>query len=283
MPSIALLTCACLPEPDHDANVHIEAFERAGAQAQWVAWDEPFPNEAFSTVVVRSPWNYHLLCDEFLCFLDQLASSVPVINHPEIIRWNANKRYLLELETKGFPIVPTQILSRQEGSRVLEVARSFGSESVVLKPTVSGGSYLTFKCDSNHADDLMAKADEVFAHSELMIQPFLSSVNEGGEVSWIWIDGEITHGVRKYPRFAGSDESVSPAISPNDQIRDYVNRLLAPLSPMPMYARIDLIRLDSGEEVLSELELIEPSLFFAQFPSAADSFAQAICKFADTV
>jgi len=43
-----------------------------------------------------------------------------------------------------------------------------------------------------------------------------------------------------------------------------------------LYARVDLIRDGSGSPVLLELELTEPSLFFAHSPGSAARFAQAV-------
>ena len=49
-------------------------------------------------------------------------------------------------------------------------------------------------------------------------------------------------------------------------------RVLAALDDVPLYARVDLAR--AGERLtLMELELIEPELFFALAPEAADRLA----------
>jgi O-ureido-D-serine cyclo-ligase len=45
---------------------------------------------------------------------------------------------------------------------------------------------------------------------------------------------------------------------------------------MPLYARVDLIDDTDGAPVVLELELIEPSLFFAFDPPAADRFVAVI-------
>jgi O-ureido-D-serine cyclo-ligase len=44
------------------------------------------------------------------------------------------------------------------------------------------------------------------------------------------------------------------------------------------YARVDLIRSDDGHPRLLELELTEPSLFFAQAPGSADRFAASLAS-----
>jgi hypothetical protein len=49
-----------------------------------------------------------------------------------------------------------------------------------------------------------------------------------------------------------------------------------PFSP-PLYARVDLIRSADDKPCLLELELTEPSLFFAQAPGAARRLADQLC------
>jgi len=44
----------------------------------------------------------------------------------------------------------------------------------------------------------------------------------------------------------------------------------------PLYARVDLIDDVDGTPIVLELELIEPSLFFAFHPPAADALVRAI-------
>jgi hypothetical protein len=46
----------------------------------------------------------------------------------------------------------------------------------------------------------------------------------------------------------------------------------------PLYARVDLIRDPNGDPVVLELELLEPSLFFASSPGSVDRFAAAVRK-----
>ncbi|HEY6178489.1 MAG TPA: hypothetical protein VIX73_28745, partial [Kofleriaceae bacterium] len=51
---------------------------------------------------------------------------------------------------------------------------------------------------------------------------------------------------------------------------------LAPFADRILYGRVDLARDASGQPVVLELELIEPSLYFVQLPAAADRFVAAL-------
>ena len=112
--------------------------------------------------------------------------------------------------------------------------------------------------------------------NEPMIQPYMNSVNTEGERSIIWINGEVTHAIRKEPRFSNGEESVSPAYSPSREEREFAERAVASAPGPIVYARIDVMRDDEGRLCLSELELIEPSLFLTQFPEAADRLVDGV-------
>jgi hypothetical protein len=55
-----------------------------------------------------------------------------------------------------------------------------------------------------------------------------------------------------------------------------VHAELAARFGMPLYARIDLLTERDGKPVVSELELIEPSLYLASAEGAAARFARAV-------
>ena len=44
---------------------------------------------------------------------------------------------------------------------------------------------------------------------DTLVQPYVPSVEAYGERSLVWVDGALTHAVRKTPRFGDQDEQVS--------------------------------------------------------------------------
>jgi hypothetical protein len=67
-----------------------------------------------------------------------------------------------------------------------------------------------------------------------------------------------------------------PAAAADDE-RALADAALACLGEAPLYARVDLVRIE-GRPHLSELELIEPSLYLEHLPGGAAAFAQAIAE-----
>jgi hypothetical protein len=114
----------------------------------------------------------------------------------------------------------------------------------------------------------------------MMVQKYLPSVDEEGEKSLIWIAGQFTHSIRKNPRFAGGNEAVSEAIPVGADEASLGKLALNCVKGREdlLYARVDIMRDQQGKLCISELELIEPSLFFEQWKGALGLFVESISK-----
>ena len=80
------------------------------------------------------------------------------------------------------------------------------------------------------------------------------------------------------PRFDEDDESVTGPDTPTPAEAELWQRVLATLPQTPLYARLDLMEDAQGQWCISELELIEPSLFFFKQPAAAARFIELIAN-----
>lgn len=282
---VAIATCRVKPEPDPDEDLLLDALRARGVAAEMLAWDDPAaaPLAAFDLIVLRSTWNYPEHAEEFRSWCERAAAATRLRNPVAALRWNLHKRYLLDLQARGVPVVPTALLASRADADLLAVAAERGWHDVVVKPAIGAASFATRRFRLRAAD---AAAEgrvflaELLRTRDALVQPYLHEVEEHGERAQVWIAGAHTHGVRKAPRFAGQTESVSAALAPDEEERDFVARALAALPGDVrrdlLYARADLIRLDSGGLVLGELELLEPSLFLAQHPPALARLAAAI-------
>src|SRR5512140_2843965 len=97
---LALVTTdvAELLEHEFDLEPLLAELARRGVPAEAVVWHDPGVDwERFGLMVMRSPWDYSLRTAEFLAWLDSLPAE-RVLNPPALIRWNLDKRYLLDLE-----------------------------------------------------------------------------------------------------------------------------------------------------------------------------------------
>jgi hypothetical protein len=93
----------------------------------------------------------------------------------------------------------------------------------------------------------------------------------------VCIDGQLSHAVRKSPRFVGQNEQVSEAV-PIERDEAALAEQLLELYPDLLYARVDLAPGFDGRPCLMELELVEPSLFLRQHPPALDRLCAALAQ-----
>lgn len=268
MKRIRIATCRSLPEVDVDEAPLAEAFAKAGIDAPLVAWDDPDADWSSPIpTLLRSTWNYALHVDAFLAWVDRVAAVAPLWNPPDIVRANVYKRYLLDLAARGVPVIPTTLI--EPGGELPAF-----STRIVIKPEVGAGSLnaRVFAPSERAAalDHLRSIAGAA------LVQPYVASVEDYGERSMIYLDGELSHAIRKSPRFSGDSESITGPFPIADAERDVALAALAPYRDRIQYGRVDLARDEAGVPMVMELELVEPSLFLARRPGAADRFVAQI-------
>lgn len=273
--SIAIVTCQVLPEPDPDQDLLMAALADAGLDAHLAAWDDTAVDWAsYDIAVLRSAWNYIDNLDGFLDWAVHAGTHTHLYNPVEVVQWNTHKGYLRDLAKKGIPVVPTAWLGVGEELDLADLMADRGWHEVVAKPVVGAASFLTERIDDPvAAQDFWAR---LCANGEVMVQPYLPSVQAYGERSLIWIDGELTHAVRKSPRFGDAEESVSDAVPIAGVERELAEAVIADIPHSLLYARIDLMRDEHDQPMVAELELVEPSLFLKQNPAALKRLVRGI-------
>ena len=232
----------------------------------------------FDAVIIRSTWDYQKSPQTFLEMLARIESRTRLFNPLEICRWNLNKRYLLDLESKGVRIVPTEWLLGLKDDSIASHFNSSGESHLVAKPLIGANADDTFVLSSDD-NSSWSNAVDVLGNRELMLQPFLKSISEEGEYSLFYFGGHFSHAIVKRPakgdfrvqeEHGGSFYSTAPA---ND-ILQLGKQTIDALEQTLLYARVDLVRLETGEPALMEMELIEPSLYFEECAESTTLFAE---------
>jgi glutathione synthase/RimK-type ligase-like ATP-grasp enzyme len=257
----------------------VAALRAAGLDPVAEVWTDPSVDwSSYDAVLLRSVWDYHTRYLEFTEWLGLLdKAGVPVFNDSDLVRWNADKRYLLELRERGVAIVPTQVAA---GACLREVVAGLTGRQIVVKPTVSANALHAIRGIAG--SDELSRAIDDLPDGPYLVQPFLPEVQSEGEWSLLFIDGEFSHAVLKRP--AEGDYRVqhvlggtaAPAEAPS-AVREAAAAALAAADTRhaPLYARVDGV-VSAGRFLLMELELIEPYLYLADFPPADAKLATAL-------
>lgn len=281
-PRVALVTSTAFPLLYEDDLLLARALEQIGISAIPAIWNDASVEwDSFAALVIRTPWDYFEHVDEFRAWLDaRTASRVLMCNSSDILQWNFDKRYLQDLEAAGVAIVPTVCIARGEKADVAALARARGWNEIVVKPTISGGAYRTYRFLVDDAATYTNDIALTLQDRGVLVQPFLPEILSGGELSLLFFDGLYSHAVCKRPKagdyrvqfqFGGTNENVEVEPTLVAQARACV--LASP--SLPVYARVDGVVKD-GQFLLMELEVFEPLMFLARHPDAPARFARAV-------
>ncbi|MEP4052634.1 MAG: hypothetical protein ABJN22_10355 [Litorimonas sp.] len=240
------------------------ALAAQGMELHEVRWREIADRAGeFAAILPLMVWDYFEGNEEaFLTAIAKAEQTTPVFNNFDILKWNADKSYLDELHARGAPVIRTLTVEHVTERNVARAFEELDCKTLVIKPKVGGGAWRQVLYKKG---DLFPAADTLPPEGAL-IQPFLSSVTEEGEYSFLYFGGRFSHAARKTPKpgdyriqsiYGGAEETYTPTQAERDRARD----ILDVLDETPLYARVDLLRGDDGSLKLIELECIEPYLY----------------------
>lgn len=252
------------------------AFAAAGLALSDLAWDDANADwSSFDAVIVGTTWDYWDREPQFHATLARIDAATRLFNPAKLIRWNANKRYLRQLEARGARLIPTLWLDDATPEAVHAAFDALQTDDLVLKRQVGAGA---------HGQHRLKRGDAIppLTHA-MMAQPFMRVIQTHGETSLVVIDGALSHALVKRPaagdyRIQSIYGGVETAITPGEAEIAAASATVAMLDEPPLYARVDVIRGDDGGYLLMELELIEPYLYPAQGPRLGALLADATLR-----
>lgn len=263
-------------------RILIEALADLGLSAQRVDWARKDVDWSdYRCALLRTPWNYFLQFEAFMRWVEHVSTRTRLLNAPQTIGWNVDKRYLLELQAAGVAVVPTEILERGDGRTLAGIAEARGWGQMVLKPVVSGAGRHTYRVRPDDRGEAILR--ERVAAEAMMLQPFVPDIVARGEVTVVVIDGTPTHALLKRPaagEFRVQDDhggTVHDHVASSEELAA-AKRAIECCATPPLYGRVDLVRDADDKPMVMELELVEPELWFRRCPSAAGRLAKRLAQ-----
>lgn len=286
-----IVFATCLKEPDiQDSDAMLQkGLEQRGARIIGAPWNGDFaPFAKADLVLIRSTWDYFDRLEEFFSWLDRLeAENIRTENNVEILRWNARKNYLFELQDKGGALMPIVEVAANVES-IAEASKQRGWTKSVLKCLSSGSALGMSVIDpANPAEIEKALiATKPYQAHGLMLQKFQPEITSAGELSLVFFDGVFSHAVVKKPKpgdvrvqavHGGIYERVSPDTKTLERARQVLSMVPGFENAPPAYARVDGMILEGGFQLM-ELEMTEPELMFPYAPEAVDKMAENLLR-----
>ncbi|HXW79174.1 MAG TPA: hypothetical protein VEJ84_06725 [Acidimicrobiales bacterium] len=269
--------------PDPDAAPLQAALRSAGASSELVAWDDPGTDWAcFSHVLVSSTWDSVDRPGEYGAWAWGVADVSCLVNPPPVIQWAIDKVHQRELAAAGIPVVATAWV--EPGSPWDAPPKT----DFVVKPSVSAGGRATARYGGGYRAALAHVRHLQGLGQTVMVQEYLSGIDDEGEVDLVFFNGLFSHAVLKKPllragegvvdrpwerlSWAGLTRPSTRQLEVAVQTVSFISdRLGCPL----VYARVDLVPGCGGPLVL-EVELIDPYLSLDLEPQAATRFVRAL-------
>jgi glutathione synthase/RimK-type ligase-like ATP-grasp enzyme len=281
---VALVTCRPGSDVavDRDLPGLVAELRSAGADADALFWDDPDVDWAtYDLAVIRSTWDYSWRAAEFTAWAERCGKATRLANPADVVRWNADKRYLGDLAAAGVPVVPTRYPAAGEPVDLP------GDHEYVIKPTSGAGA--RYAARYTPADREKAVGHLARMHAEgltAMVQPYLSDIDVSGERALQFFGGRLLHASRKGAVLAPGtayDENKVPhprleTWQPTKAERVVAERALSavPGAPELLYARVDLVDGPDGLPCVMELELVEPNLFLSLHLDSVPAVVEAI-------
>ena len=243
--------------------------------------DSIFDWETTRSILFRSTWDYFDKFELFKKWFNKTKNKCLMINSTETIEWNLDKHYLLDLQEHQIPIPNSEFIKRGSSIDLSLLMQKKNWNEIVVKPTISGAAKNTYRLKKEEIIQFGPTWEKLIYKEDFIVQEFQNNVISEGEVAMIVIGGKFTHAVLKKAKegdFRVQDDfGGSIAIyNPSEEMVKLAEKCTRILTPIPSYARVDIIWDNLGKLAVSELELIEPELWFRLNPNAAQKLAQHV-------
>lgn len=268
---------------ESEDDLLLKFLQEKGIDITPVVWNAPEVNwQQYDAAIIKSPWDYHDQIDTFYAWLKSTeAAGVQLLNSADMVRWNSNKKYLLEIAAAGLPIIPSQLLPQGTTPDWQAFFTLWNTDKIVVKPCVSAGAKNTVLLSVNDIAAKQASLNALLQAEDFLAQPYLKEIEEG-EWSFVFFGGEFSHMLLKTPKqgdfrvqhyHGGTFKQAAAGEVFISKAQKYVDQFCKG----SLYVRVDGV-ISADEFYLMELEAIEPYLFLSIATQGYENYYQALRK-----
>ncbi|MCJ0742404.1 ATP-grasp domain-containing protein [Pedobacter montanisoli] len=270
------------PTAENEDDILLRFLKGKGLNIEKIIWNDQNVNWSdFEYAILKSPWDYFDLINDFNAWLNQIeASGVKLLNPFNVVRWNSNKHYLKDIADAGLNVTPSAFLLKGEPVDLKAYFTHFNTQQLIVKPTVSGGAKNTLKITPENLAEAEQQLHIFLKDEDFIVQPFLKEIEETGEWSYLFFGGKFSHALLKTAKpgdfrvqhtFGGTIIPKTVTLDETKAAEQYIKQF----AQSCLYARVDGVYLN-GVFHLMELELIEPFLFLETDQNSYERYYQAL-------
>lgn len=181
--------------------------EQENCHVDIVDWEDESIDWAKKNLLMVGPmWGYSEKPEKFHQWLNHLEEiNAPLENSTQLLRWNYDKRYLLDLQAHGIQIPQTEMIP-SDSSMTLDVLypklkSTWQADSLIIKGVVDSAAIgfrqltpETYRDHIKHFEQLKKESGGA------LIQPLIPEIKEKGELSFIFFGDDYSHGFLKLPK-----------------------------------------------------------------------------------
>ncbi len=188
-----------------------------------------------------------------------------VINNPSTMIENFDKRYLLNLQEKGVPVIPTEEVTGWDYKSINNFKFKGYSESLI-KPRIFGErskgikKIKEFPFNKKSFEDFKKKYGE-----KILLQPFIKDITKYGERSLVFVGDNFSHAIYRHRDvwFTNTTEKPAPETNPKREELKTAEKVFENWEGEYDITRIDFIT-HKGKSLISEVEMINPNLWLGE-------------------
>ncbi len=261
----------------------LEALVELGFKVSRVSWSsKKFDWSSVDYAIFRTTWDYFERRDEFFNWISCYSKKIKFINSFDLIRWNLDKIYLRDFPKKN--IVPSLFLKVGAKITLQEIFKKTNWEEIVIKPSISAASWNTYRVSKKNINKFEPVFSKLKKEHKMIAQEFQKNVLTDGELSFVVFGGVFSHAVLKKPKkndYRVQDDfgGTVTFYKANQKEVDFAEKIVGFCPAPPLYARVDVLYGEGQKPLLSELEIIEPELWFRFNPKSAKVLAKKIFNF----
>ena len=158
-----------------------------------------------------------------------------------------------------------------------------GSTQVVIKPVSSASGRDTYRIDIDNEIAILKRSQDILKKKDVMIQPYINTIETLGEKSTVVIDGLPVYTMLKKPKDGSflvheHHGGTYTETRINSLEKAFVQKIISTFAEKPVYMRVDYLFDQIGEPMLLELELIEPNLYLSKSELVLEKLTQRLIE-----